>query len=110
VSRLPDGAMNVEIGDFSIQCTIRDPKRLQTGLKTSGHTVGKGRLVAPMPGKVVRVLAPVGTTVSRGDGVLVVEAMKMQNEVKAIRDGIVSSINVNPGSTVNAGDVLAVIE
>ena len=63
-----------------------------------------------MPGKVVRVQIEKGASVEKGAGVVVVEAMKMQNEMKSPRDGVVVSINVKPGDTVNAGDVLAVIE
>ena len=63
-----------------------------------------------MPGKVVRVQIEAGTTVEKGAGIVVVEAMKMQNEMKSPRAGVVVSINVKPGDTVNAGDVLAVIE
>jgi biotin carboxyl carrier protein len=63
-----------------------------------------------MPGKVVRVHMEAGASVEKGAGVVVVEAMKMQNEMKSPREGVVVSINVKPGDTVNAGDVLAVIE
>ena len=63
-----------------------------------------------MPGKIVRVLVEAGANVAAGDGVIVVEAMKMQNEMKAPKAGIVISINAKEGATVNAGDVLAVIE
>jgi len=58
----------------------------------------------------VRVQTEVGATVEKGAGVIVVEAMKMQNEMKSPRDGTVVSIKVKPGDTVNAGDVLAVVE
>jgi biotin carboxyl carrier protein len=63
-----------------------------------------------MPGKVVRVQIEAGETVEKGAGVVVVEAMKMQNEMKSPRAGVVVSVNVKAGDTVNAGDVLAVIE
>ena len=63
-----------------------------------------------MPGKVVRVHIETGASVEKGAGVVVVEAMKMQNEMKSPRAGVVISINVKPGDTVNAGDVLAVVE
>jgi biotin carboxyl carrier protein len=63
-----------------------------------------------MPGKVVRILTAVGEEIKRGEGVIIVEAMKMQNEMKAPKDGIVKEIRVEEGATVNAGDVLAVIE
>jgi len=63
-----------------------------------------------MPGKVVRVLVAEGAEVEAGAGILVVEAMKMQNELKSPRAGVVISVGVAPGDTVNAGDVLAVLE
>ena len=63
-----------------------------------------------MPGKVVRLLLAPGAEVEAGAGVLVVEAMKMQNEVKSPKKGIVRKILVSEGSAVNAGDVLAIVE
>ena len=63
-----------------------------------------------MPGKLVRVLVETGAPVKQGEGVLVVEAMKMQNEMKSPKDGNVKEIRFAEGATVNAGDVLAVIE
>jgi biotin carboxyl carrier protein len=63
-----------------------------------------------MPGKIVRVLVQAGDKVEAGAGIIVVEAMKMQNEMKAPKAGAVVSINADEGATVNAGDVLAVIE
>lgn len=65
---------------------------------------------AQMPGKIIKVLAPAGSAVSAGQGVLIVEAMKMQNEVKAPRDGTVTRIHVIEGMTVAAGDPLLVVE
>ena len=89
---------------------IIDPKRLRSGQNSGGHHHGTAQIVAPMPGKVVRVQVAAGATVEKGAGVIVVEAMKMQNEMKAPRAGVVVSLNVQPGDTVNAGDVLAVLE
>jgi biotin carboxyl carrier protein len=63
-----------------------------------------------MPGKVVRVLVEAGQAVEAGQGVVVVEAMKMQNELKSPKAGAVAEVRVEPGATVNAGDVLVVIE
>jgi biotin carboxyl carrier protein len=63
-----------------------------------------------MPGKVVRIIADVGQAVEKGSGVIVVEAMKMQNEMKSPIDGVIKEIRVSEGSTVNAGEVLVVIE
>jgi biotin carboxyl carrier protein len=63
-----------------------------------------------MPGKVVRLLVELGTKVEAGAGIVVVEAMKMQNEMKAPKAGVVTLLNAVDGATVNAGDVLAEIE
>ena len=90
--------------------TIVDPKRLRSGQNSDRHHHGVAEILAPMPGKVVRVQTEAGATVDKGAGVVVVEAMKMQNEMKSPRAGVVVSIKVKPGDTVNAGDVLAVIE
>jgi biotin carboxyl carrier protein len=89
--------------------TIVDPKRLRSGQNSDGHHHGVAEIVAPMPGKVVRVQVEAGAPVEKGAGVIVVEAMKMQNEMKAPRAGMVVSVNVKPGDTVTAGDVLAVL-
>jgi biotin carboxyl carrier protein len=63
-----------------------------------------------MPGKVVRVLVEAGASVEAGDGLVVVEAMKMQNELKSPKGGTVVEIRAGAGATVNAGDVLVVVE
>ncbi len=76
----------------------------------AGNVEGRQTLKASMPGKVVRVLVPEGQSVEAGQGVIVVEAMKMQNEVKSPKAGTVVKIAVAEGATVNAGDVLAVVE
>jgi biotin carboxyl carrier protein len=89
---------------------IVDPKRLRSGQNSGGHHHGVAQIVAQMPGKVVRVHVEAGAAVEKGAGVLVVEAMKMQNEMKSPRAGVILSVNVKPGDTVNAGDVLAVLE
>ncbi|MBI3663579.1 MAG: biotin/lipoyl-binding protein [Acidobacteria bacterium] len=62
-----------------------------------------------MPGKIVRVLAKAGDAVEAGQGLLVVEAMKMQNEIKAPKTGKVEKVLVAEGQTVNAGETLAVV-
>ena len=63
-----------------------------------------------MPGKIVRVLVSQGDAVEAGAGVLVVEAMKMQNEIKSPKKGTIQKILVGEGAAVNAGDVLAIVE
>jgi biotin carboxyl carrier protein len=89
---------------------IIDPKRLRSTQNSDRQHHGAAAILAPMPGKVVRVLVRAGAEVEKGVGVVVVEAMKMQNELKSPQAGVVVSVNVVPGDTVNAGDVLAVVE
>jgi biotin carboxyl carrier protein len=86
-----------------------DPRDWSAG--ASGAVAGgPQQIFAPMPGRVVRVLVGVGDEVEAGQGIVVVEAMKMQNEMRAERAGKVSSIRAAEGATVAAGDVLATIE
>ena len=75
-----------------------------------GHVEAQGRqqIVAPMPGKIVRVLVKAGDHVEAGQGLLVVEAMKMQNEIRSPKSGTVEKL-VGEGQTVNAGEVLAIV-
>jgi biotin carboxyl carrier protein len=89
---------------------LTDPKRLRSGENSHRHDHGSAEIVAPMPGKVVRVLVEAGAAIEAGAGIVIVEAMKMQNEMKSPRAGVVTAINANAGDTVNAGDVLAVVE
>ena len=90
--------------------TVIDPRRLRTDEDSDRHHHGKAEITAPMPGKVVRVLVEARQEVEKGTGLVVVEAMKMQNELKSPRAGVVVSINVSAGDTVEAGTMLAVIE
>ena len=101
---------DVTIRGRSHEVTIVDPKRLRSGQNSDRHHHGVVEIRAPMPGKVVRVQTEAGAAVEKGVGLIVVEAMKMQNEMKSPRAGVVVSINVKAGDTVNAGDVLAVVE
>jgi biotin carboxyl carrier protein len=100
------------VREFRVDDEIKiiDPRRLRSGQNSGGHHHGVAQIVAPMPGKVVKVQVEAGAAVEKGAGVVVVEAMKMQNEMKSPRTGTVVSINVQPGDTVNAGDVLAVLD
>ena len=106
----PSGLFEVNVGTHSYTIRIIDPKRLRSGQSASAHDHGVAEIVAPMPGKVVRVLVEVGAEVAAGDGIVVVEAMKMQNEMKSPKPGKVIALHAEIGTTVNAGEVLAVIE
>jgi len=68
-----------------------------------------GAIIAPMPGTVLSVTVEVGATVTKGQTLLVLEAMKMENEIQAPADGIVQELNASQGLSVNAGDTLIVL-
>jgi biotin carboxyl carrier protein len=100
----------VTIAGVRYAVDVRDPRSWSTRRARARVQEGPKKVFAPMPGKVVRVIAPAGTEVEQGAGVIVIEAMKMQNELKSPKKGKVAKILVAEGSPVNAGDVLAVIE
>lgn len=77
--------------------------------KAAAGAQGGVKITAPMPGKVLSVKAPVGTAVTKGQVVMILEAMKMENEIVAPQDGTVASIDVAEGGSVEAGAVLATL-
>lgn len=110
VSRKHDANFVASVRGHDIEVKIIDPKRLRGSGSDHEHGDGKAEIKTAMPGKVVRILKTVGDTVEKNEGVIVVEAMKMQNEMRSPKDGRVSEIKVAEGDTVAAGDVLVVIE
>jgi biotin carboxyl carrier protein len=108
--RALNGELHMLVGSSRYACEINDPRSLRTRRAAAGSAEGPQKITAPMPGKVVRIVAPQGTVVEAGKGVIVVEAMKMQNELKSPKSGKVQKILVTDGATVNAGDTLAIIE
>jgi biotin carboxyl carrier protein len=104
----PNG-IAVVLNGHRYEFSIEDPRSLRSRRAASGGTEGPRTLNSPMPGRVIRILAPQGTTVEAKQGILVVEAMKMQNELKSPKSGVVSKILVSEGETVAAGQALATI-
>ena len=98
------------IGGACYSAELRDPRSLRGRQRRPNPGDGPIELVAPMPGKVVRVLLSEKAPVEVGQGVVVVEAMKMQNEIKSPKKGILQKLLAAEGSNVNAGDVLAIVE
>ena len=88
---------------------MRDPRRLVRA-RGAVEAAGRQKIVSPMPGKVVRVLVSEGEPVAAGQGVLVVEAMKMQNEIRSPKAGRVAAILVAEGAAVAGGQALAEVE
>ena len=103
------GDMHLWVGSERFAAEVRDPRSLR-GRVRAVDDHGPRKLTAPMPGKIVRVLVSEGAEIEAGAGVLVVEAMKMQNELKSPKKGTIQKILVSEGAAVNAGDVLAIVE
>ncbi|MGA8025702.1 MAG: biotin/lipoyl-containing protein [Bryobacteraceae bacterium] len=110
VQILPAGdELEVWTGNQRHLISISDPRdRASKSKKITA--AGPMAIRAQMPGKVIKVLVQPGAGVKAGEGVIIVEAMKMQNEMKSPKDGIVSKIQATEGATVLAGETLLVIE
>jgi biotin carboxyl carrier protein len=98
--------MRVKGREFQVE--ILDPRSWRRRLGAGIELEGRQQLIAPMPGKIVRVLVAAGQQVDAGQGLLVIEAMKMQNEIRSPKSGTVEKL-AREGQTVNAGEVLAIV-
>ena len=107
VSLLGEGQVSVNGRVFRVE--VFDPRNMR-GRKTAAVSGGPLAVAAPMPGRVIRILVEAGDAVELGQGLIVVEAMKMQNEMNSLRAGRVAEVRVAAGATVSAGEVLIVIE
>lgn len=107
VAEATSTTIEVELRGQRTWLRLTDPRHRRRGQLTMA---GKVELKATMPGRVIRWLCEPGQSLREGQGVVVLEAMKMQNEVRTPKSGIVTDIRVQPGQTVETGAVLAVIE
>lgn len=105
-ARVRNGAVYVNGARYNVE--VEDPRAPK--VRAAAGLEARQTLKAAMPGKIVRVLVSEGDEVTVGQGIAVVEAMKMQNEVRSPKAGRVVSVGVKEGAAVNAGDVLAVVE
>lgn len=90
--------------------TVRDPRSLRSRNRAESAGHGVRKITAPMPGKVVRILLPAGSEVEAGQSILVIEAMKMQNELKSPRKGRIRKLTTSEGAAVETGQTLAEVE
>jgi biotin carboxyl carrier protein len=104
------GELLVGLDGRSIAVTVNARRTRRGGTDRALHADGEQEIVAPMPGRVVRVLVAAGDQVADRQAVIVVEAMKMENELRAPRAGRVKHVAVTPGMSVDGGRVLIVIE
>ena len=104
------GQLTVHVGATAVAVTLNGRRRWGRKEDSAGAGSGPQRLAAPMPGKVVRVLVKAGDQVTARQPVVVVEAMKMENELRASRGGTVAEVLVREGNSVDAGALLLVIQ
>lgn len=105
----PDGGLKLQTGLLEFTAEVVDPRAWRGRKHGALEAEGRQQVVAPMPGKVVRLLVQVGDTVESGQGLFVVEAMKMQNEIHSPKSGTIERLHVKEGQPVNAGDVLCIV-
>jgi biotin carboxyl carrier protein len=109
VSPQPGGAVLVQCRGRSFSVEVRDPRAWRAGGASLLAAHGRQQVLAPMPGKVVRVLARDGESVEANQGLVVIEAMKMQNEIRAPKSGTLERVLVSEGQAVAAGQALAIV-
>jgi biotin carboxyl carrier protein len=98
------------VGNVRFAVETRDPRSLRSRQKTGRDEKGPRKILAPMPGRIVRLLVAEGSEVEAGQGIVVIEAMKMQNEIKSPKKGIVKKISASAGAAIDPGDLLAIVE
>jgi biotin carboxyl carrier protein len=99
----------IQVNGRTLSVEVFDPRSMRAR-GAAGAGEGRQKIAALMPGKVVRLLVAQGDTVESGQGLVVVEAMKMQNEMKSPKAGRVAEVRTRTDATVAAGEVLVVIE
>ncbi len=102
--------LHLWVGSACFAVEIRDPRSLRSRRQAGADEKGPRKIVAPMPGRIVRLLVAEGSSVEAGQGIVVVEAMKMQNEIKSPKKGVVKKMSASAGTSVNPGDLLAIVE
>ena len=103
------GELAIGLGGRRVRARVSDGRRPRPLTETAAQADGDHGVVAPMPGRVVRVLVEPGESVQSGQGLAVVEAMKMENEVASPAAGVVSEVRAAVGDSVEAGAVLVVV-
>jgi biotin carboxyl carrier protein len=109
VAPAPGGALTLQTAHHEFTAQVIDPRAWRGRHHAAGEAEGRQQIVAPMPGKVIRLLVQAGDAVEAGQGLLVVEAMKMQNEVRSPKRGTVERLLAKEGQPVNAGEVLCIV-
>jgi biotin carboxyl carrier protein len=106
----PNGTLTLQAAHREFIAEVIDPRAWRGRRHGALEAEGRQQILAPMPGKIIRVLVQAGEKVEVGQGLLVVEAMKMQNEIRSPKSGTVDRLLIKEGQPVNAGEVLAWID
>jgi biotin carboxyl carrier protein len=101
--------LRVVADGYEYSVAIENPRELKKNRAAAAEAQGRQNILAPMAGKIARTLVQVGDQVQAGQGLVIVEAMKMQNEVRSPKSGTVERLGVVEGQTINPGDVVAVV-
>ena len=105
----PGGTLQIQDGLHAFVAEVVDPRAWRSRRHGGVEAEGRQQVVAPMPGKIVRVLVKAGERVDAGQGLAVVEAMKMQNEIRSPKSGTVERVLAKEGQPVNAGEILCIV-
>ena len=108
--RRPPHTIKLFVRGTCYEVSVTDPRSWRGRRSAAQGDAGPQNLTASMPGKVVRVLAREGDAIVSGQGIAVLEAMKMQNEIRSPRAGVLKKLLAHEGMKVNAGEVLAIVE
>jgi biotin carboxyl carrier protein len=104
-----DGKLKLHTNGQEFTAEVIDPRAWSGRRHGAVEAEGRQQILAPMPGKIVRLLVKEGDHVEAGQGLLVVEAMKMQNEIRSPKSGVIERVLAKEGQPVNAGEVLCVV-
>ena len=110
VTSTSNGALTLQTAHQEFTAEVVDPRAWRGRRHGALEAEGRQQILAPMPGKIIRVLVRTGEKVEAGQGLLVVEAMKMQNEIRSPKSGTIERLLVKEGQPVNAGEILAWID
>jgi biotin carboxyl carrier protein len=110
VSSEVDGRLKLQTGPHEFMAEVEDPRAWRGRRHGTLHAEGRQQIVAPMPGKVIRILVKAEDTVETGQGIAVIEAMKMQNEIHSPKSGKIERVLVKEGQNVSSGEILVWVD
>ena len=110
IAPAPRGKLELQTGALEFTAEVQDSRAWQGRKQGALEAQGRQQIIAPMPGKVIRLLVKAGDEVQAGQGILVIEAMKMQNELRSPKGGKVERVLASEGQNVSAGEILAWVE